>query len=184
MSLIFSKMKQGLNKILFFGLLFLGLVPALAVNAQPVCPICVVAIGAGLGFSRWLGVDDLISSVWIGAVLLTLVIWTLYWIRKKNWDFKFSGIVIFLFYYLFTFIPLYYLKIVGHPLNTVFGIDKIVFGAFFGTVILALSLWFHSFLKKKNNDKSYFPYQRVFIPVFALILPSFVFYLLLIWRII
>jgi hypothetical protein len=179
-----SNNKFSIFNFQFSILLLLCLSFASTVLAQAVCPICVVAIGAGLGFSRWLGVDDLISSVWIGAVLLTLVIWTLYWIRKKNWDFKFSGIVTFLFYYLSTFIPLYYLKIVGHPLNTIFCIDKIVFGAFFGTVILALSLWLHSFLKKKNNDKSYFPYQRVVVPIFLLILTSLAFYLLLIWRII
>jgi len=183
---------------------FLGIVVAGTVNAQAVCPVCAVAIGAGLGLSRWLGVDDLVSSVWIGAVLLTIVIWTIFWLKKRNltllnaakpqsrfaklfnWvkDFKFSGIVAFLFYYLSTFIPLYYVKIVGHPLNTVFGIDKIIFGTAAGTIVLWLALWLHNYLKKHNNDKSYFPYQRVVIPVAALLLTSLLFYLLLQRRII
>ena len=165
-------------------LLFLGLAPALVARAQAVCPVCVVTIGAGLGLSRWLGVDDIVFSVWIGAFLLALVIWTLYWLKKKNWDFKFSGIVAFLFYYVLTFIPLYYVKIVGLPFNKIFGIDKIIFGTTAGTVILALALCLHSFLKKKNNNKSYFSYQRVVIPVVALILMSFIFYILLKQRII
>ena len=74
------------KKILFLGFLIFGLILAFNANAQAVCPICVVAIGAGLGLSRWLGVDDLVSSVWIGAFLLTLVIWTIHWLKKKNWD--------------------------------------------------------------------------------------------------
>ena len=92
-------MQQESNRILFLGLLFLGLAGAFTASAQAICPICVVAIGAGLGFSRWLKIDDLVSSVWIGAFLWTLVVWTLHWMRKKNWGFKFDGIVTFLFYY-------------------------------------------------------------------------------------
>ena len=172
------------KKILFLGFLIFGLILAFNANAQAVCPICVVAIGAGLGLSRWLGVDELVSSVWIGAFLLTLVIWTVHWLKKKNWGFKFDGTVTFLFYYVLTLIPLYYMKLVGSPFNTVFGIDKIVFGTIAGTIILYLGLELHKFLKKKNNDKSFFPYQRVVVPVVALILTSVIFYALLKWRII
>jgi hypothetical protein len=172
-------MQQESNRILFLGLLFLGLAGAFTASAQAICPICVVAIGAGLGFSRWLKIDDLVSSVWIGAFLWTLVVWTLHWMRKKNWGFKFDGIVTFLFYYLLTFIPLYFMGIVGHPLNKFFGIDKIIFGTIMGTIVLWASLVLHNYLKIKNNNKSYFPYQRVAVPVLALILTS-----LILWRII
>jgi len=177
-------MQQEFSRISFFSLLILGLAKTSVVSAQAVCPICVVAIAGGLGLSRWLGVDDLVSSVWIGAFLLALVVWTLHWLRRRNWNFRFSGIVTFLFYYLFTFLGLYYAKIAGHPLNTVFGIDKIVLGSAVGTIVLALGLWLHSYLKKNHGDKSYFPYQRVVVPVVALLLTSLAFYLLLIWKII
>lgn len=172
-------------KFIISGLaLFFGLSGAGFVSAQAVCPVCVVAIAGGLGFSRWLGVDDLVFSVWIGAALLTLVILTIHWLKKKNWNFRFSGTITFLFYYVLTFISLYYIGIVGHPQNTILGIDKIIFGSIAGTFALALSLKLHSFLKLKNNNKSYFPYQRVAIPVAALILNSLLFYLLIIWKII
>jgi len=171
-----------MNKKYIFLTIFLGLFFAAGALAQPVCPVCVVAIGAGLGFSRWLGVDDLISSVWIGAALLTIVYWTIHWINKKNWNFKFSGVIVFLFYYLFTFLPLYWLKIIGHPLNTFLGVDKIIFGSISGTIVLWLGLKFHEWLKKNNGEKSYFSYQRVAVPVTALILNSLIFYLLLTWK--
>jgi hypothetical protein len=177
-------MQQESNKILFLGLLFLGLTAAFTASAQAICPICVIAIGAGLGLSRWLKIDDLVSSVWIGAFLWTLVVWTLHWMRKKNWGFKFDGIVTFLFYYLLTFIGLYYMKFVGIFGNAVFGIDKVILGTIAGTIVLWASLVFHNFLKTKNNNKSFFPYQRVAVPVLALILTSLIFYALLTWRII
>lgn len=167
-------MNFKLSTFLFAGMLWAG-----KASAQAICPVCVVAIGAGLGFSRWLKIDDLVSSVWIGAFLWTLVIWTIYWMQKKKWNFKFDGIAVFLFYYLLTFIPLYYMGLAGHPLNKFLGIDKIILGTIIGTIILWASLKWHNYLKAKNNNKSYFPYQRVVIPVLALILTS-----LTLWRMI
>ena len=170
------------KNLLFLGLLFSGFFWASA--ARAICPLCVVAIGAGLGLSRWLGVDDAVSSVWIGALLVALIGWTMIEMNKKHWRFPLDTLIISLAYYLLTFIPLYYAGIVGHPLNKIFGIDKIVFGTAIGTTVFLLSYGLHLFLKKRNNGKSFFPYQKVVLPVVALILTSLVIYLLLIFRII
>ncbi|MCX6718039.1 MAG: hypothetical protein NTY81_00345 [Candidatus Staskawiczbacteria bacterium] len=169
-------MQQVLNKkILFLGLSAIGLFFATLVSAQ-VCPVCVVAIGAGLGLSRWLGIDDVVSSIWIGAFLFAITSWTLSYMKKKNWSFTDDGIVITLLYLVLTFVPLYYAGIVGHPLNKIFGIDKIIFGSIVGAIVLFLGNLLHSYLKKKNNGKSFFNYQRVVVPVLALILTSIIFY--------
>lgn len=170
------------NNLIFLGLLSAGFF--LAGSAKAICPLCVVAIGAGLGLSRWLGVDDVVSSIWIGALLVALTAWTLVEMKKIKWSFPFDGAVVSLAYYLLTFVPLYYAGIVGHPLNKIFGIDKIVFGTVVGTVVFLLSYWLHLYLKKKNNGKVFFNYQKVVIPVIILLLTSLVFYLLLTWRII
>lgn len=166
------------KNLIFLGLLFFSFLVASVASAQ-VCPVCVVAIGAGLGLSRWLGIDDLVSSVWIGAFLVAITSWTLSYIKKKGWSFTDDGIVITLIYTVLTFIPLYYAKIVGQPLNQIWGIDKIIFGSIIGAAVLFLAHWLHLYLKKKNNGKSFFPYQRVVIPVAALILTS-----LILWMII
>ena len=110
--------------------------------------------------------------------------WTMIEMKKHNWRFYFDTIIITLAYYLLTFIPLYYAGIVGHPLNKIFGIDKIVFGTAIGTVVFILSYVLHNYLKKINNGKSFFPYQKVVLPVVVLLLTSLALYLLLIWRII
>lgn len=174
------------RKLLFLGLIFsrffwagypLGQVKA-------VCPICVVAIGAGLGLSGWLGVDDVVSSIWIGALLVSMILWTLMEMKKRKWRFIYDAPIISLTYYLLVFVPFYYSGIIGHPLNKIFGIDKIIFGTIIGTLIFTFSYWVHQYLKQKNNGKSFFPYQKVVIPVVVLILTSLVFYLLLTWKII
>ena len=167
---------------LFLGLIFSGFFWASATKA--ICPLCVVAIGAGLGLSRWLGVDDLVSSVWIGALLVAMIMWTLVELKKKNWRFQLDTVLISLAYYLLIFIPLYYAGIVGHPLNRIFGIDKIIFGTALGTIVFLLAHWLNLYLKKKNNGKVFFPYQKVIIPVVILLITSLIFYFLITWRII
>ena len=174
-------MKQVSNKTLFFGLVSLGLLFANSIKAQ-VCPVCVVAIGAGLGFSRWFGIDDIVSSIWIGAFMIAIISWTLSYMKKKKWDFTDDGIVVTLLYILLTYIPLYYAGIVGHPLNQIWSLDRIIFGSIIGATILFLGHWLHLYLKKINKNKSFFPYQRVVVPVASLIIISIVFQLLIINR--
>jgi hypothetical protein len=169
-------------KYLFLALFF-GIFIAGAANAQ-VCPVCVVAIGAGLGLSRWFGIDDLVSSVWIGAFMIAVISWTLSFMKKKKWDFQDDGIVVTLAYLVLTFVPLYYAGIIGHPLNRIFGMDKIIFGSIIGVIVLYIGHWMNLYLKKINGGKVFFPYQRVVLPVVFLILASLIIYLLLTWRII
>ncbi|MEK7541016.1 MAG: hypothetical protein AAB529_02135 [Patescibacteria group bacterium] len=183
---------------------FLFFNATLANIAKAVCPVCVVAVGAGLGMSRWLGIDDAVSSIWIGALLVSLSIWTIVWLNKKklaplnaakpqfrfaklfNWvkNFKYNKVIIPLLYYLITIVPLYYYDIIGHPLNKIFGIDKIIFGIVLGTAVFLASVWFHNFLKTKNQGKQFFIYQKVILPLAFLILTSLIFYTIIKWRII
>jgi len=174
-------MTQKTKKILF---LFSSFFFSVAFKVKAICPVCVVAVGAGFGLSRWIGVDDIISSLWIGAFLASVSIWTIDWIKNKKWNFKFYKPVIVLVYYVAVLYPLWHNDLIGHPLNKIFGIDKILFGATIGTAFLLASNRLHMYLKKKNEGKSYFPYQKVVVPVIVLALLSIIFYLLIIWRII
>ena len=171
------------NKFIILGLSILGLLKAGFVGAQP-CPVCVVAIGAGLGFSRWFGIDDVVASIWIGALLTVITIWTLMWMKNKKWSFQDDGVVITLSYILLTYIPLYYAGIVGNPLNMIWGMDKILVGSIIGAVVFFIGHWINLYLKSKNNGKVFFPYQRVAIPVGVIFLTSLVFHFLFINKII
>lgn len=160
------------NYLLLLPLLFI------AGSVEAVCPICIVTVGVGVGLCRWLGVDDTISGLWIGAMLLALTFWTLIWLAKKGWNFKYDKIAVFLIYYLSVFLTLYFTDIIGHPLNRIFGIDKIIFGTVSGTIVFLFSVWFNDFLKSKNQGKVYFPYQKVAVPLAFLIIMSIIFYLI------
>ncbi|KKU63742.1 MAG: hypothetical protein UX88_C0023G0019 [Candidatus Woesebacteria bacterium GW2011_GWC2_47_16] len=53
-------------------------------TALAVCPVCTVAVGAGLGVSRWLGIDDSVSGIWVGGLVVSLSFWFADWLTKKN----------------------------------------------------------------------------------------------------
>ena len=47
------------------------------------CPVCTVTVIAGLGISRFLGIDDAVTSLWIGGFILSFSFITINWIDKK-----------------------------------------------------------------------------------------------------
>ncbi len=142
-----------------------------------VCPVCTVAVGAGVGLSRWLGVDDMIAGAWIGGLLVSVSWWTIGWLDNKQIKFKGRKILVSLAYYLITILPLYFSGIIGHPYNEFCGMDKLLFGIICGSIgFLAgalLSLW----LKKKHGGKVYFPFQKVVLPVAMLIIINIALYI-------
>jgi len=166
-----------INKKIFT--LFLGLFSFFAFSAKAVCPVCVVAIGSGVGLCRWLGIDDTISGLWIGGLIVAMILWTLDWMNRKNFRFKLRNILVWALYYLATILPLYSFDIMGHPLNKVWGIDKILFGIIAGSIVFLFSVFLNGHLKKKNNGKVYFYYQKVIIPVVLLSVFNLIFYLII-----
>ena len=162
-----------------FFLLFLILSLILANNAIAVCPACTLAVGAGLGLSRWLKIDDLISGIWVGALIVSLTFWTDDFLKKKKINFKFSHLIILVIYLLLVILPLYFSGIIGHPLNTILGIDKLIFGTFLGIILFYLANYLNNYLKSKNNNKVYFAYQKVIIPVGILLISSLIIFLIL-----
>jgi len=68
-------------------LMFLPIVLAVglftAQKVLAVCPLCTVAVGAGVGLSRWLGIDDVITGLWIGGLIVSLIAWSENWLDKK-----------------------------------------------------------------------------------------------------
>ncbi|MDO8575112.1 MAG: hypothetical protein Q7R78_00210 [bacterium] len=170
-------MKKSTRKILSFSLIgsFLGLLIPKSLTFA-VCPVCTLAVGVGLGFTRELGIDDTVSGLWIGAVVVSMTMWTINWMIKKNYNFKGRGIAILLGYILITIVPLYFLKGIWHPLNVIWGMNRLLLGiilggfAFYGTERL------YDWMKMKNGGHAHFPFEKVVLPLVSLIILSIVFY--------
>ena len=151
----------------------------LAFLAHAFCPVCAAAAVVGLSVSRYLGVDDSVTGVWIGGLLVMLAIWTIVWLKRRFVNFKdwWQGVVI-LAYYLAALAPLWWLGKLNHPLNRLWGVDKLVLGVTFGTLMIILALKLHDWLKTKNTGKSYFLMQRTIFNLVGLILAAAAFYFL------
>lgn len=152
-----------------------------ALPAQAICPVCIVAVGAGLGLSEYLGIDDTIAGVWIGGLLIALSAWTITYCEKKKWlknYRRWRDPLIVIAYYLMVVWPLYARNFIGNPFNRLFGLDKLAFGIAGGSLIFALSAWQYEVMKKKNNGRAHFPFEKVVWPVGSLIILSIIFYFL------
>lgn len=150
----------------------------IALPVKAVCPVCTIAVGACVGLSRYLGIDDSISGLWIGGLAVSLIIWTIDWLNKKNIIFYGRKILTVILYYAVIIIPLYFKDIAGHPFNKLWGIDKLILGIILGSLGFVAAVFFNSWLKNKNGDKVFFPFQRVAVPVVFLLILSFIFYLI------
>jgi len=147
--------------------------------AEAMCPVCTLAVCCGMGLSRWLGIDDVISGIWVGAFMVSIVAIILRWLDKKNINFQFRELFTTLLFYTTIFYILAYNKMIGVPGNIIFRVDKLIFGITFGSILFILSYLLHLFLKKKNNNRVYFPFQKVIIPILFLSTASFIFYFLI-----
>jgi hypothetical protein len=143
---------------------------------MPVCPVCTIAVAGGVGLCRFLGIDDLISGAWIGALLFSLFLWTIEWLNKRKIKFLFRKPLVFIFWYGLTIFPLMKIGIIGQPQNKFLGIDKLIFGIFSGTIVFLFSILFENYLRKKNQGKAYFKFQKVIIPILFLTILSLIFW--------
>ncbi len=141
------------------------------------CPVCTVTVVAGLGISRLLGIDDLITSIWIGGFILSFTFVMLAWMSKKwpkininNWK-----LAVFALMYALVLVPLKWNGSIGIPGNRLWGIDKILFGTLVGSVVFLIGIWADKYQRTKFK-KIFFPYQKVVFPVLGLIISSLVFY--------
>ena len=145
-------------------------------TASAICPLCTIAVGAGVGLAEWLGIDDTITGLWVGGLIVSLIMWTIHWLDKKNIKFKGRKILVTLAYYLIVIAPLYPLGIMGHPLNKLWGIDKLLLGIILGSIFFFIGGLWYLILKKRNDEHAYFPFQKVIMPIAPLIILSIVFY--------
>lgn len=170
-----------LKKYLPFGLIFSFVFLSLGRPAAAICPVCVVAVGAGLGLSEYLGIDNSIAGLWIGGLLVALSLWTINYFQSKRWTWGntyLRDISIFILYYALTIWPLWSQNLIGQASQKLFGMDKLIFGIIVGSLLFVFSNFSYEYLKKRNQGKAYFPFQKVAMPIASLLIFSFIFYFL------
>jgi len=143
---------------------------------QATCPVCVVAVGGGLWLAEKLGIDDLVVSIWIGALITASAValgpkFKLIKLPKP----ALSWTIIF---YLLSVLTLQIQGKLNSPYCQIWGVCKIWLGITIGTVVLWLGNLLDQFLRTKSETgKAFFPFQKVIIPFVLVLLASLAFYL-------
>lgn len=159
---------------LFLLLMLLYSVPA---AANPACAVCTVAVAASLEIARYFGVDDSVVGVWAGALLALLGYWMIVWFDKKNWHFAGRDFwLITLSVAMIGFMYIGEMTYQPEPLLFFLFIDPFLFSVIAGAVVLILANHFYQWMKAKNGGHAHFPFEKVFVPVFALAVLSVYFY--------
>jgi len=158
------------------------------------CPVCTVTVIAGLGISRFFGIDDLVSSIWIGGLILSLSFITINWIEKSKWreifykhvckikcgmtEFQALNFWVIFLMYVLAIVPLFLNHTIGIVRNTFWGMDKVLLGTFVGSVVFLIGIWIEKTVRKSRDGKVLFHFQKVIFPVSMLIISSLIFYVL------
>lgn len=167
-------MKSVISSFLFAAIATILILPV----AQAVCPVCTVAVGAGLEGMRLLGVDDVITGIWAGGLSLSLFFWTAGWLKKHNVKSAFWQIVVpFVFYYGLLAL-VYALPSIQFGVNTLWGIDKFLLGIVVGTIAFYLGARWYVKIKRENGGHAKFAFQKVVVPLSFLIIATVVFWLI------
>ena len=143
--------------------------------ARAVCPVCTIAVASGVGLSRYLGIDDIITGLWIGGLMISMTIWTIDWLQKKHIRFPGCNFIVILIYLALIILPLYFSGFFSHTASCVCGINKLLLGIING----ALGFWagaeWYQVLKIHHGNRAYFPFQKVVMPLLPLIILSLLF---------
>jgi hypothetical protein len=163
-----------------FFLIFILIGMFVSFKAWAVCPICVVTVAGGIELSRLLKIDDLITGLWIGGLIVSLIYWTIDVLNKKNINFKAKNLIVILGWYLMTYLGLYFSNIKSPTISGFWGfLDRLGLGTIIGSIAFWFGVEFHNYLKEKNNGKVYFPFQKVVVPVGVILILSLIFYFII-----
>ncbi len=153
-----------------------------AVLAMPaawaVCPVCTVAVGAGLEGARLLGVDDVITGIWAGGLTLSLFFWTVGWLKKRGVTNVWLLIVLPLVVYYGLLGAVYLMPGVTFGAQTLWGIDKFMLGVIVGTLAFYLGARWYVKIKRDNGGHAKFAFQKVVVPLSFLLVATAVFWLI------
>lgn len=147
--------------------------------AQAVCPVCTIAIGAGLESMRVLGVKDVLTGIWAGGLTVSLIGWTANYMRKHNiknpiWY------VLNVIVYVSLLAGVYFVPtdkpIVKWWENCMWHMDQFLLGVLVGSITFILMELWYMHIKKNNGGHALFPFQKVVMPFLGLLLMTGVFW--------
>ena len=165
-------------------ILFSMIAGAVCFDALAVCPVCTVAVGAGLEGARLLGVEDVITGIWAGGLTLSIAAWTANWMHKRGVKNAFWYLLNFVVYY--ALLAGVYFVPAGNPIvrfdeNCMWGIDQFLLGAVLGTLVFWMMQKWYQRIKAANNGHAKYPFQKVVMPFSGLLILTLIFWAIIRW---
>jgi hypothetical protein len=173
--MVFKLMNLVRGKVaVFFGTMMALLAFSGIAYAQ--CPICVIGAAAGIEVARYFGVDDLITGVWVGALIFAFTLWVDSWLKGKHkWNKMSIRWAVALLIVILSYVSLY---VAGfYSGTTIFGINRLLFGDVLGSIVLLISVFIVNEELKKREIK--FPFRGVILVLGALTVLSLLIWLLI-----
>ena len=165
-------------------LLIATLALCVATAANAFCPVCTVAVGAGLEGARIMGVADIITGMWAGGLMLSLAAWTATYMYNHGIRSRFAYVLNYVVYY--GILALVYLLPVNHPTlrfnaTTMWGVDQFLLGVVIGSLVFWFAGKWYERIKARNGGHAWFPFQKVVWPLGALAIATLIFWAILEW---
>ena len=139
------------------------------------CPVCLLALPAAAGVALWLGLDRLLLGLYLGALIVLFIRWLIFWLKKKNYYFKYAWLVLTILTYLTVISSLAIAKLIPSNLNKFCGFDKLLLGIFLGSALLAIIFALLDFLKNQMRNKRLKPAQAFLILIISMFLLAFLY---------
>ncbi len=148
-------------------------------SAAAMCPLCTVGAAIGLGIARYYGVDDIIIGLWLGALAVSTALWINNVIKKriKSNVVPFQSALIVTAVIASTIVPFYFAGFfngMSNMVDTIFGINRLVFGTAIGGFVMFIGEPISKFIKKKRQRV--FPFQTIIITLLLLSALSLLFW--------
>ena len=168
-------MLKNISITTVIGLIYFGLPKAVYAH----CPLCVAGAAAGITLTRWVGVDDSITGIWVGAFLGAISFWTQKSLgqRKKVFFHPFVGFFLYILVFVSTLWSFYKFNVVVKH-GDIFGIHKLTFGIILGGGVFYLVDKLNKYLVKPDG-KVFFPYQRMVVSLGSMVILSIFVYILI-----
>jgi len=146
-------------------------------TAYAQCPVCIVTVGGGLFIAKKLGIDNLLTALWISGLNTAISFWFVSYIKKPKFiknPFLWTAIL-----FGSTWGYLAASKQMYHKGDTFLHLDKVLVGLIVGMVAWLAGIWLDKLTRKLNGGKIIFFYQKVIIPLFVLLATTGIFALLI-----
>lgn len=167
-------MKLKIFLIVLFSLFILNF----SFFAQPAsahCPLCVAGAAIGITLTRWIGVDDSITGVWVAALMGAMSFWFYSWLigKKIKQVEKYKVVLkplIYILVFASTLWSFYKFQLIIR-MTQIFGFDKLTFGMLTGGILF--------YLIDMIKLKHYFNYQKIVISLGSMTILSLLIYILI-----